>query len=108
MIVIVGVPHNFRVTSMAPPSTRILTISTLNTPPNFFIDTTFFKTKNKPLMFQKRFPLAAFSELHFKTDACIKISLQIQWLIECIENFNMCTTSPFDSYLICILVHIIC
>jgi len=56
----------------------------------------------------KRFPLTAFSELHFKTDACIKISLQIEWLIECIENFNMCTTSAFDSYLVCILVHIIC
>ena len=25
----------------------------------------------------KIFPLTAFSELHFKTDACIKISLQI-------------------------------
>ena len=56
----------------------------------------------------KRFPLTDFSEPPFKTDACIKISLQIQWLIECIENFNMCTTSAFASHLICILVHIIC
>jgi len=49
----------------------------------------------------KRFPLTDFSELHFKTDACIKIFLQIEWLIDCIENFNMCITSAFDSYLVC-------
>jgi len=52
-------------------------------------------------------PIPAFSEPHFKTDACINISLQIQWLIQCIENFNMYTKSAFESYLICILVHII-
>ena len=54
-----------------------------------------------------RFPLTAFSELDFKTYACINISLQVQWLMECIENFNMCTKSAFDYYLICILFHII-